>query len=161
MRWVVRETALIVALAASTIVISPSWQPLVVRAAIAGIGALVLIASLLALDRRVIWGADEGATDTGPSRPGTARRLREVPQAKDFALAVDYQLYPFLLDRLREVAVLRLGAHGLDVTGFSEAASRAIGSTTWRLLSAQKPGGSGVSLELLSRAVTELEQAAK
>lgn len=147
MKALLRELSLATSVAALALVADPAWFGLVVR-------ALLLIASLLVLG--AVLSAALARFPVEPARlrhdvrgklirpVGEVRHVRDIDQASDFLVAVDYQLFPFLRDRLREIAAHRLLArHNIDLERDCGPARRLLGDELWDIVRpAAQPGKS-------------------
>ena len=89
--------------------------------------------------------------------------LREIEHANDFLLAVEYQLQPFLRQRLREIAADRLLVrHNVDLDRQPERSRNLLGAQLWELVRRaaagdEAAGRKAVSVQGLHEAAQALE----
>jgi hypothetical protein len=134
MKWLAREGSLVTALAAVILVVEPSW--------LGPIGRIWLVAvALLASGAIVARAFGQIPPDPAPSGKAAIgqfseiRQMRDIEQANDFLLAVNYQLYPFLLGALGEIAAQRLLAHHhVDLQREPERARQLLGEEGWGVI---------------------------
>ena len=134
MKWSIREGSLMTAVAALVVVVQPDILPAVVRAWLV---VVALLATGAVLKR--VFGpipAEPPAVHSVTARElGLVRGMSENDQAKDFLLAVDYQLFPFLQGTLREIAAQRLLVnHKIVLERDPERARKILGDDVWRLV---------------------------
>lgn len=136
MRWLLREASLLTALTALVVLLQPSWLPTMVGVWIVILSVLVCGAVLIEPISRVPM---ESTPVKEPSarRPGHIRQMRDIEQANDFLVAVDYQLFPFLKDAVRDIAEQRLLLHRNIVLEREPVRARQIlGEPAWRFIQA-------------------------
>ena len=163
MKWFVREASLVTALAALVLVLQPSWLTVVGRP------WLVVIA--LAASGAILSGAfGHIPTETPPTdndKPrglGDVRQMRDIEQANEFLLAVDFQLSPFLNGAIRDIAAQRLMAHwNVVLEREPDRARRLLGEEVWQAIGPSgaaegKPRWNTISLGQLSVIVDALEK---
>jgi hypothetical protein len=167
MKALLRELSLATSVAALALVVDPARFGLVVR-------AWLLIASLLVLGAflsAVLVRFPVEPAGLRHDRPGTlirpvgeVRHVRDIDQASDFLVAVDYQLFPFLRDRLRDIAAQRLLArHNIDLERDSGRARRLLDAELWDIVRPAAPSGRGegwgtISVAQLATIVPKLEK---
>lgn len=138
MRWLWREASLATALAAMVLTLQPTWSSATIRAWLVVVGILGSGAILSeALARFPVEAVRQGSAWPGSQeRPATeVRHMRDIEQANDFLLGVDYQLFPFLRDRVREIAAHRLlTRHNVDLEHNPALARRLLGEELWELV---------------------------
>ncbi len=167
MKWLLRETSLATSLAALVLVMQPSWFGLVIRVWLVVTGLLVSGKILSGVFVRF---------PAEPARPrhhwrvdvirpvGEVRHMRDVKEAKDFLIAVDYQLFPFLRDQIREIAAYRLLAnHNIHLERDSGPARQLLGNELWELVRLAAPPDKSelwgtISTAQLSTITRELEK---
>src|SRR5258708_5548636 len=94
MRWLIREASLVTILAALIVAIEPSWLAAVGRAWLAVVALLAMGAITTEAFGHIP--AESRLDDSPrPRRLGEVRQMRDVEQANDFLVAVDYHLFPF------------------------------------------------------------------
>jgi hypothetical protein len=163
MKWFLREASLVTALAALVLVLEPTWLATVVRL---WLGAIALLGSGALLS--VVFGhipTEPGPASASPARQlGDLRQMRDIEQANDFLIAVDYQLYPFLRGAVRDIAAQRLlVGHNVDLEREPDRARDILGQETWQLIrpterAGGKPRLGSVSLEQLAVVADALEK---
>jgi hypothetical protein len=163
MKWFLREVNLVTALAALVLVLEPMWLPTVGRLwfiafALLGTGAIL----------STVFG--HIPTEPGPAsilrarQLGDIRQMRDIEQANDFLIAVDYQLFPFLQGTVREIAAQRLLVrHNVDIDREPDRARDILGQETWQLLrptdaAGSKPYVGSISLAQLAVVADALEK---
>ena len=165
MKWFLREASLATALAALVVVLQPTW--------LATVGRLCLVAIVL-LGSGAILSAVFGHVPTEPvpastwraRQPGDLRQFRDIEQANDFLIAVDYQLFPFLQGAVRDIAAQRLlVGHNVDLEREPDRARDILGQDTWQLITPTetadgKPRLGSVSLAQLVVVADALERLA-
>jgi hypothetical protein len=167
MKWPLRETSLATSLAALVLVIQPSWFGLVIRVWLVVIGLLlsgaILSGAFARFPAEAAGPRHDGSVDL--IRPvGEVRHIRDIEEAKDFVIAVDYQLFPFLRDQLREIAAYRLLTnHNIHLERDSRLARQLLGDEIWELVrpaaSSDKTEGWGtISTAQLSTITRDLEK---
>ena len=134
MKWSLREGSLVTAVAALVVVVQPDILAAVVRAWIA---VLALLATGAVLKR--VFGpipAEPPPVHSVTARElGLVRGMGDNDQAKDFLLAVDYQLFPFLQGTLREIAGQRLLVnHRVVLERDPDRAFKILGDDAWQLV---------------------------
>ena len=162
MKWFLREASLVTALAALVLILDPTWLGTVVRlwlAAIALLGSGALLSALFGYIP-----TEPGPASTPPTRQlGDLRQMRDIEQANDFLIAVDYQLFPFLQSAVRDIAAQRLlVGHNVDLEREPDRARDILGQETWQLITpAETAGGKprlgSVSLAQLAVVADALE----
>jgi hypothetical protein len=163
MKWFPREACLVTALAAIVLVLEPTWLVTVVRL---WLGAIALLGSGAILSR--VFGqipTEPGLASTPRDRQlGELRQMRDIEQANDFLLAVDYQLFPFLQGAVRDIAAQRLlVGRNVDLERQPDRARDILGQETWQLITpTQTAGGKprlgSVSLAQLAAVADALEK---
>lgn len=141
MKWLIREVSLVATIGAFVAGLEPGWISFVLRVGLVIVCLLVCAAFLMEVLGRVPIGPPPPAAH----RPNfeAAQRMRDIEQAKDFAVGVDYSLFPFLEHVIREIANQRLVEHHGIVLGRDEPRARhLLGEMTWRLV-AQGDGPHG------------------
>jgi hypothetical protein len=167
MKWPLRETSLATSLAALVLLIQPSWFGLVIRVWLVVIGLLlsgaILSGAFARFPAEPAGPRHHGSVDL--TRPvGEVRHIREIEEAKDFLIAVDYQLFPFIRAQLREIAAYRLLAnHNIDLERDSGLARQLLGDEVWELVRPATPpdkseGWGTISTTRLSTMLRELEK---
>ena len=167
MRWLVREASLVTAVVALVLLAEPSWLGLLIRISLL-VNALLVSGAILAhgfarfpqeLSRR------GGEASSNLIRPiGEVHQMRDIEQANDFLIAVDYQLFPFLRKQLREITAHRLLAnHNVDLKREVAPARRLLGEELWELVQPvavpdKGEGWATISTAQLGRITDELEQ---
>jgi len=134
MKWFFREASLVTAVAAVIVVVQPSWLAVLARpwfavVALLGTGAILSeVFARLPPEALVVRGL--------PRRNlGEVRQMREIEQANDFLLAVDYQLFPFLQDAIRSIAGHRLLVrHNIGLDAQPDLARELVGEAAWQLV---------------------------
>jgi hypothetical protein len=132
--WFLRESYLVTALGALIVVLEPTWLAVVVRPWLVIIALLGAGAILSEVFRRV-------PGEPKPVRPalgthlGEVRQMRDIEQANDFLVAVDYQLFPFLRDAVRDIAAQRLLVHhNVEFEHQPSKSRELLGDATWQLV---------------------------
>lgn len=134
MRWFLREATLVTALASLVLVLEPTWLATVVRLWLVAIALLGIGAILSALFANIPTEPGPTSTSAAPHL-GEVRQMRDIEQANNFLIAVDYQLVPFLLDAIREIAAQRLLVrHNVDLEREPDRARDILGQETWRVI---------------------------
>jgi hypothetical protein len=167
MRWLVREASLVTAVVALVLLAEPSWLGLLIRISLL-VNALLVSGAILShgfarfpqeLSRR------GGEASSNLIRPiGEVHQMRDIEQANDFLIAVDYQLFPFLRKQLREITAHRLLAnHNVDLKREVAPARRLLGEELWELVRPvaipdKGEGWGTISTAQLARITDELEQ---
>lgn len=163
MKWLAREGSLITALAAVVLVVEPSWLGPIARIWLV---AIAILASGAIVQRAFA----QIPPDPAPSgrvaigQFSDVRHMRDIEQANDFMLAVNYQLYPFLLGALGEIAAQRLVAHHhIDLQREPERARHLLGEEGWAVIAhATSADGQipwkAISLAQLAAATDALEK---
>ena len=163
MKWFLREASLVTALTALVVVLEPTW--------LATVGRLWLVAIVL-LSSGAIHSTVFGHIPTEPvpaltgltRQLGDLRQMRDIEQANDFLIAVDYQLFPFLQGAVREIAAQRLLVrHNVDLELEPDRARGLLGQETWELITptetaGAKPRFGSVSLTRLAVVTDALEK---
>jgi hypothetical protein len=91
--------------------------------------------------------------------------MRDIKQANDFLIAVDYQLFPFLQGAVREIAEQRLLVHhNVDLEREPNRARDILGQETWQLIRPMetaegKPHFGSLSIAQLAVVTDALEKA--
>lgn len=154
MKWLLREASLVTALAALIVVLEPTWIAIVGRCWLA---AIVLLGSAAILS--TLFG--DIPTEPVPAASwrarqlGELRQMRDIEQANDFLIAVDYQLFPFLQRAIREIAIHRLLVHhNVDLAREPDRARDMLGPKTWQLVRPTETADGKAELGSLS--LTEL-----
>jgi len=132
--WLIREASFAAAIGSLIVALQPSWTEPAIR-------STLVVCTLLAtgaLVARTLKGTpierDPVSASIQPG-PGEVRRMDQVEQAKEFLVAVDYQLFPFLQARIREIATQRLLVHHhVELAGDPETAQRILGTAVWQLV---------------------------
>ncbi len=134
MRWLIREASLVTILAALIVAIEPSWLAAVGRAWLAVVALLAMGAITTEAFGHIP--AESRLDDSPrPRRLGEVRQMRDVEQANDFLVAVDYQLFPFLQRAVRDIAAQRLLVHhNLVLERDTLQARQMLGEAVWHLL---------------------------
>jgi hypothetical protein len=134
MKWFFREASLVTAVAAVIVVVQPSWLAMLARpwfavVALLGAGAILsVVFARLPPEPLVVRSLPR-------SNLGEVRQMREIEQANDFLLAVDYQLYPFLQDAIRGIAAHRLLVrHNIGLDAQPDRARELVGDAAWQLV---------------------------
>jgi hypothetical protein len=162
MKWLIRESSLATAVAALLVVVQPDSLTGVARAWLVVIAFLTSAAVL----GRVFGGIPEEPQPVDsvsfPQR-GEVRQMPDNDQANDFVLAVEYQLFPFLQGRLREIAAQRLLAnHNVVLEREPDRARMILGDDIWQLVrfapeSSQHPRWDTVTIGQLATVTDALE----
>jgi hypothetical protein len=162
-KWFLREASLVTALAALVVVLEPTWLATVVRF---WLGAIALLGSGAILS--TVFGripTEPGPASSPPARQlGDLRQMRDIEQANDFLIAVDYQLFPFLQGAVRDIAAQRLlVGHNVDLEREPDRARAILGQETWQLITPTetadgKPRLGSVSLAQLVVVADALEK---
>jgi hypothetical protein len=140
MKWFLREASLVTALAALALVLEPTWVATVGRLWLAAIALLGTGAILSAVFGHIPTEPDPAFT-LPLRQPGDLHQMRDIEQANDFLIAVDYQLFPFLQGSIREIAAQRLLAHhNVDLMRDPERARDILGQETWQLITPTETG---------------------
>jgi hypothetical protein len=90
--------------------------------------------------------------------------MRDIEQANDFLLAVDYQLFPFLQGAVRDIAAQRLlVGRNVDLERQPDRARDILGQETWQLITPMETAGGkprlgSVSLAQLAVVADALEK---
>ena len=163
MKWFLRETSLVTALTALVVTLEPTWLATVGRLWLV---AIVLLSSGAMLSR--VFGripTEPVPASTELTRQlGDLRQMRDIEQANDFLIAVDYQLFPFLQGAVREIAAQRLIVrHNVDLEHEPDRARGLLGQETWELITptetvGAKPRFGSVSLTQLAVVTDALEK---
>src|SRR5439155_19442179 len=96
---------------------------------------------------------------------GLVREMGDNDQAKDFVLAVDYQLFPFLQGTLREIAAQRLLVnHRVVFERDPDRARKILGDDAWQLVrptpeGSDQPRWDAVTIAQLDAVTDALEKA--
>lgn len=136
MKWFFRESSLVTAVAALIVVLQPSWLANVARP------WLVIVALLAegAILSEVFGGMPvetPGVQSASNRRLGEVRQMRDIEQASDFLVAVDYQLFPFLVDTVRDIAAQRLLVHhNVELDRQPVRARELLGEAVWQFVRA-------------------------
>ena len=165
MTWLAREVSLLTAAAGFLAAVRPGWWPVVTAVWLVAVSVLVVVTALAEmLDR---WPQEPSpAVDERRSAqrlPGRTTHLREIEHANDFLLAVEYQLQPFLRQRLREIAADRLlVGHNVDLDRQPERSRRLLGAEVWQLVRPAIGGDEAavwkaMSVQRLQQAIQALE----
>lgn len=122
-------------MAALVVVVQPDWLDI---AAKAWLIAIVLL-STGGLLRKAFGAIPPEPTPTAlssrPNERGEIRRMRDVEQANDFLVAVDYQLQPFLQGVVRAIAAQRLLLHhNVAIEREPDRARGILGDDVWKLV---------------------------
>ena len=135
MKWFLREASLVTALFAFVVVLEPAWLATTGRLWLVAIVLLGSGASLSTVFGRIP--PEPVPASNGLARQlGDLRQMRDIEQANDFLIAVDYQLFPFLQRAVREIAVHRLLVrHNVDLQREPDRARDILGQETWQLIS--------------------------
>jgi hypothetical protein len=134
MRWLIRESSLATVVAALVVWVSPESLTVAARAWLVVVAFLIAAASLRRVFERIPE-EPEPVESVSFRQRGEVRQMPDNDQANDFVLAVDYQLFPFLVGRLREIAEQRLLAHHSVALEREPDRARAIlGDETWELI---------------------------
>ena len=134
MRWFLREASLVTALAALVLVLEPMWLATVVRLWTVAIALLGIGAILSAVFAHIPTESGPASTSAAPQL-GEVRQMRDIEQANNFLIAVDYQLFPFLLDAIREIAAQRLLVRrNVDLEREPDRARDILGQATWQVI---------------------------
>lgn len=152
MKWFFREASLVTAVAAVIVVVQPSWLAILARpwfavVALLGTGAILSeVFARLPPEPLVVRGL--------PRRNlGEVRQMREIEQANDFLLAVDYQLFPFLQDAIRSIAGHRLLVrHNIALDAQPDRARELVGDAAWQLVGPARGSDGGRSWGTISPA---------
>ena len=150
MKWFLREASLVTVVTALVVVLEPTWLPTVGRlwlVAIVLLGSGAILSTVLG----------QIPTEPVPASTGLARQLgefrqmRDIEQANDFLIAVDYQLFPFLQGAVREIAAQRLlVGHNVDLEREPDRARDILGQETWQLITSTDTAGSKTRLGSVS-----------
>jgi hypothetical protein len=134
MKWFLREASLVTALASLVLVLEPTWLATVVRLWLVAMALLGIGAILSAVFAHIP--TEPGPASTSAARQlGEVRQMRDIEQANNFLIAVDYQLFPFLLDAIREIAAQRLLVrHNVDLEREPDRARDILGQETWQVI---------------------------
>jgi len=163
MKWFLREASMVTALAALVVVLEPSWLATVGRLWLVGIVLLGSGAILSAVFGRIPTEPVPASTELA-RQLGDLRQMRDIEQANDFLIAVDYQLFPFLQGAVREIAVHRLLVrHSVDLEREPDRARDILGHETWQLITSTETAGAkprlgSVSLTQLAVVTDALEK---
>jgi hypothetical protein len=134
MKWFFREASLVTALAALIVVLQPSWMPIVARSWLVVVVLLAAGAILSEVFGRIPVESPHSREALG-RKLGEVRQMRDIEQANDFLVAVDYQLFPFLQDAVRNIAAHRLLVHhNVELDRQPGRARELLGDATWQLL---------------------------
>lgn len=137
MRWFIREASLVTVLVALVLVLEPTWLAGVSRLWLITISGLGIGALLSEVFRRIPV-VPRPANVAWAGEPGAARQMRDIEQANDFLVAVDYQLVPFLQGAVRQIAAQRLLLHhNIHLERQPDRARDLLGEDTWQIV---KPG---------------------
>ncbi|MFI5091250.1 MAG: hypothetical protein ACHP7P_14470, partial [Terriglobales bacterium] len=157
------EASLATALAALVLVLEPTWLATVFRL---WLGAIALLGSGAILS--TVFGripTEPAPASTQQARQlGDLRQMRDIEQANDFLIAVDYQLFPFLQGAVRDIAAQRLlVSHNVDLEREPDRARDILGQETWRLITPMETAGGkprlgSVSLAQLAVVTDALEK---
>lgn len=162
MKWIIREAALVAALGSLLVTLQPSWLPVLPRLWIV---LTILVAFALLVSKVVL----ETPVELPPEAPlktrqgGELRRMKDVEQANDFLVAVDYQLFPFLRRSVRDIAAHRLLIHhNVLLDREPELARQVLGEAVWKLLHPKVTGQDedqwgAVTLDQLDATTSDLE----
>jgi hypothetical protein len=125
---------LVTIIAALIVVIEPAWLAAVDRAWLAVVGLLAIGAITTKAFGDIP--AEPPPDDSSKARTmGEVRQIRDVEQANDFLVAVDYQLFPFLQRAVRDIAAHRLLVRrNLELERDHDSARHILGEATWHLL---------------------------
>jgi hypothetical protein len=139
MKWFAREASLLTALSALVLVLEPTWLTTVGRLWLIAIALLGSGAILSTVFGNIP--TEPGPAFTSPVRRlGDLRQMRDIEQANDFLIAVDYQLFPFLQGAVREIAEQRLLVHhNVDLEREPNRARDILGQETWQLIRPLEP----------------------
>jgi hypothetical protein len=134
MRCFLREASLVTALAALVLVLEPTWLATVVRLWLIAMSLLGIGAILFAVFAHI-------PTEPGPASTSRVHKLgeflqmRDIEQANNFLIAVDYQLFPFLVGAIREIAAQRLLVrHNVHLEREPDRAREILGHETWQVI---------------------------
>jgi hypothetical protein len=134
MRWFLREASLVTALASLVLVLEPTWLATLGRLWLVAIALLGIGAILSAVFAHIPTEPGPASTSRTPQL-GEVRQMRDIEQANNFLIAVDYQLFPFLLDAIREIAAQRLLIrHNVDLEHEPDRARDILGPETWQVI---------------------------
>ena len=150
MKWFLREASLVTALTALVVVLEPTWLTTVGRlwlVAIVLLGSGAILSTVLGQIPM-----EPVPASTGLARQlGEFRQMRDIEQANDFLIAVDYQLFPFLQGAVREIAAQRLLVrHNVDLEREPDRARDLLGQETWQLITSTDTAGAKTRLGSVS-----------
>jgi hypothetical protein len=163
MRWLIRESSLATALAALVVLVQPASLTGVARVWLVVVAFLTAGAALSRVFGRIPEEPQPLDAISFPQR-GEVRQMLDNDQANDFVLAVEYQLFPFVQGRVREIAEQRLLAHHNVALDREPDRARAIlGEETWRLIrsnpeSSRDPRWIPITIGQLSTVTDALEK---
>jgi hypothetical protein len=152
MKWFLREASLVTAIASLIVVVQPTWLATLARPWFAVVALLATGAILSEVFARL---PPELLVVRGLPRRnlGEVRQMREIEQANDFLLAVDYQLFPFLQDAIRSIAGHRLLVrHNIGLDAQPDRARELVGDVAWQLVGPAPGSESGRSWGTISPA---------
>jgi hypothetical protein len=134
MKWFLREASLVTAIAAFVVALEPTWLTAVARLWLVAIVFLGTGAILSTVFGHIP--TEPAPATIWPARQlGELRQMRDIEQANDFLIAVDYQLFPFLQGAVREIAAQRLLVrHNVDLEREPDRARDILGQETWQLI---------------------------
>jgi hypothetical protein len=162
MKWLIREGSLAMTVAALVVAVQPDLLAVAIRA------WLVVVAFLTAgavLSR--VFGhipPEPQPVDSAIAhQQGEVRHMRDIEQANDFVLAVDYQLFTFLQGTLAEIAAQRLLVnHNVVIERDPDRAHRILGDEAWQLVrprpGLEKPPWDTVTIRQLAVVTDALEK---
>ena len=163
MKWFIREGSLMTAVAGLVVAVQPDVLAVTVRAWLV---VVVLLAAGAVLSRafRDIPPEPQPVSSTTVRPPGEIRHMRDIEQANDFVVGVDYQLFPFLQGALREIAAERLLVnHNVLLERDPDGARKILGDEAWQLVrprpkDSERPRWDTLSIEQLAVVTDALEK---
>ena len=163
MKWFIREGSLVTCVTALVAMVQPGLLAVAVRAWLVVVALLAAGAVLSRVFRSIP--PEPQPVDSGTrNQPGEIRHIRDIEQANDFVLGVDYQLFPFLHGALREIAAQRLLVnHNVVLERDPDRARKILGDEAWQLVrpraeGAGQPGWATVTIGRIAAVTDALEK---
>jgi hypothetical protein len=140
MTWFIREGSLVTAVAALVVLVQPDVLAVTLRAWLVVV-ALLAAGAVLSRAFRNVPPEPEPVSSATVRRPGEVRNMRDIEQANDFVVGVDYQLFAFLQGALREIAAQRLLVHhNVLLERDQDRARKILGDEAWQLVRPRTEG---------------------
>jgi|SRR5579859_5653690 len=156
MKWLVREVSLVTAVAPLVVILQPQWLAIVVHAWLVLVATLTAGASLQKIFSQVPVEWQLTKDRVGTRKPVEAFHMRDIDQANDFLMAVDYGLFPFLQRVVSDVAAQRLLAHhNVVLERDTQRARSLVGDVVWQVLESSRERGGITRWSVLNDAQLE------